>query len=100
MKKLILLSTFTIAAVSLFGQGLILSKEKYEKTTKWEPKKELGFSTAAFPQSISYRAYCPTIKSQGQISTCVGWAAAYSALSTQQNIQMKINPKIHSVTVK
>jgi hypothetical protein len=32
---------------------------------------------------------------QGNVSTCVGWAAAYGALSTQQNIQMGVTNYMH-----
>jgi hypothetical protein len=73
---------------SVFGQGIKFDKEKYENIPVYEPQKSQGFANATLPSKISYRDYCPPVLSQGQVSTCVGWATSYALLSTQQNILM------------
>jgi len=72
----------------IFSQGIKFDKEKYASLPVYEPEKSQGFSSGSLPTKISYRNYCPPILSQGDVSTCVGWASSYSLLSTQQNILM------------
>ena len=79
---------FTLALQSLFSQGIIFNAEKYDNLPVYEPQKSQGFANAVLPSKLSYRSYCPTVLSQGQVSTCVGWATSYALLSTQQNILM------------
>lgn len=78
-----------------FSQGLKLDPESYKQNQEWVAPKEKGFATNNLPSKISYRAYCPIPNSQGNVSTCVGWAAAYGALSTQQNISMGVTSYMH-----
>ncbi|MBK8562642.1 MAG: C1 family peptidase [Saprospiraceae bacterium] len=45
-------------------------------------------STASkLPQKIDLKPYCPAVKNQGQLSSCVGWAVGYGALTIQRAIQ-------------
>ena len=80
MKKSIVILFSLFSCVTVFSQGLILDKEKFKQAEQWVAPKKLGFSASDLPLSISYRNYCPTPKSQGKVSTCVGWAVAYGAL--------------------
>jgi hypothetical protein len=79
---------FTLVIQSLFSQGIIFNAEKYDNLPAYEPQKSQGFANAVLPSKLSYRSYCPAVLSQGQVSTCVGWATSYALLSTQQNILM------------
>lgn len=95
MKKTILLSYLLITVGISFAQGLKLDPAKYKSAEQYVAPKENGFSAASLPAKISYRQYCPAPNYQGEVSTCVGWAAAYGALSTQLNIQMGITNYTH-----
>lgn len=95
MNKIIIIFSIFFCANTISAQGLKLDKEKYENTPTWEAPKKHGFATAVKPTKISYRKYCPTPNSQGSSATCVGWAVAYEALSTQLNIEMNITNPIH-----
>jgi len=45
-------------------------------------------STASqFPQKIDLKPFCPEVKHQGDLSSCVGWALGYGALTIQRAIQ-------------
>jgi hypothetical protein len=79
---------FTLVIQSLFSQGIIFNAEKYDNLPAYEPQKSQGFANTVLPSRLSYRSYCPAVLSQGQVSTCVGWATSYALLSTQQNILM------------
>jgi hypothetical protein len=72
----------------LTAQGILFDKEKYDNLPAYEPQKSQGFANTVLPSKLSYRSYCPAVLSQGQVSTCVGWATSYALLSTQQNILM------------
>ena len=88
MKKLSIYLFSTLISATLFAQGIKFDKDKYEGFPAYEPQKSQGYAAGNLPIKISYRAYCPPVLSQGQVSTCVGWATSYGLLSTQQNILM------------
>ena len=88
MKKVSLFLICFIFLSQFFAQGIKFDEAKYNAAPSYEPQKQQGFSTASLPSRISFRAYCPPVQSQGQLSTCVGWATSYALLSTQQNILM------------
>lgn len=91
MKKITLfLSCFFYFSLLAHTQGLKLDSKAYGAASAWVAPKDKGFSSANLPSRISYRQYCPSPNQQGNVSTCVGWAAAYGALSIQQNIQMGV----------
>lgn len=96
MKKITLLFTcFFYFSLLAHTQGLKLDSKAYGAASEWVAPKDKGFSSTNLPSRISYRQYCPSPNQQGNVSTCVGWAAAYGALSTQQNIQMGITAYMH-----
>ena len=95
MKKIILVYGILITVTTSFAQGLKLDPAKYKSAEQYVAPKESGFSAASLPAKVSYREYCPIPNSQGDVSTCVGWATAYGALSSQLNIQMGITSYMH-----
>lgn len=96
MKKITLFFTFVFYSfLFVNAQGLKLDAKAYNSSVEWVAPKVKGFSSTNRPSRISYRKYCPSPNKQGNISTCVGWAAAYGALSTQQNIQMGVTNYMH-----
>jgi hypothetical protein len=94
-KYIFIFISFFILSLDINAQGLKLDAKAYSTATEWVAPKDKGFSSANLPSRISYRQYCPTPNQQGDVSTCVGWAAAYGALSTQQNIQMGVTNYMH-----
>jgi len=77
---LAVVATFSYQSVN--AQGLILDDDYKKAFSSYEPE-DLGFSED-LPSSTSLRKYAPTPRNQ-QGSTCVGWAGAYAAMSTQFN---------------
>jgi hypothetical protein len=93
MKKFVL-SLLTIVAFVGFqnvqAQGLIISDDYKTEFGAYEPDDQ-GFAED-LPSSVSLRKFAPTPRNQ-QGSTCVGWASAYCAMSTQFNYTYNItNP--------
>lgn len=90
MKK----SFFALFAALLFAavqhghaQGLIINDDYKSEFNAFEPE-DKGFSED-LPAKASLRKYAPTPRNQ-QGSTCVGWASAYCAMSTQFNYTYNI----------
>lgn len=71
-----------------FAQGIIFDTINYKDLPEYNPEEDQGYAGEYLPSKISYRAYCPPVQNQGQLSTCVGWATAYAQVTTQQNIMM------------
>lgn len=66
-----------------YAAGLLLEDETYEAQTRQAPE---DGSKADLPSSIDLTPYCPEVRHQGYIFSCVGWAAGYGALSIQRAI--------------
>lgn len=65
-----------------YNTGLILDEEGFEREVEMTP----GFSNDGrragdMPLKASLRPYCPIPKNQGEISSCIGWAMGYGALT-------------------
>lgn len=81
MKRLITLCFFVFTATFTFAQfptGLEeATDQEYASIPKTVPLVTRSFTS--LPSSYSLKAYCPTPKSQGTQSSCVGWASAHGA---------------------
>lgn len=81
MKQLLLISFLFFTSINAFSQfatGLEpASDEDYSSISTTVPLITRSFK--AMPTSYSLKAYCPTPKSQGSQSSCVGWASAHGA---------------------
>ena len=82
-----------MSLVAIFGfnranaQGFIIDDDYKSAFSAYEPE-DLGFAED-LPGKTSLRKYAPTPRNQ-QGSTCVGWAGAYAAMSTQFNYMYNI----------
>lgn len=88
MKKVIVgIVSVLMLATSVNAQNLKtsspleLSKMKNESSFE----ESLGFSSEELPSSYSFEEFCPAPRTQ-KGSSCVGWAVAYSAVSTTYNL--------------
>ena len=91
MNKILLLTFFLavagfapVAAQEAFPGGLLLDDEAvYDGLPRLS--RNPGLKTA-LPAFVSLEAYCPEVRHQGDIYSCVGWAVGYGALSIQRAI--------------
>lgn len=63
--------------------GLLFEDDRYDTLPRMAP--EDGAKTD-LPALVDLSPYCPEIRHQGYIFSCVGWAAGYGALSIQRAI--------------
>ncbi len=66
-----------------FSAGLILEDEVYNNQPRQSPE---DGAKSDLPAAVDLTPYCPEVRHQGYIFSCVGWAAGYGALSIQRAI--------------
>ncbi len=66
-----------------FASGLLPEDETYDAQPRQAA--ESG-SKADLPVSVDLTPYCPEVRHQGYIFSCVGWAVGYGALSIQRAV--------------
>ncbi len=64
-----------------FSAGLIFEDETYDAQPRQSAE---DGSKADLPAQIDLTPYCPEVRHQGYIFSCVGWAAGYGAMSIQR----------------
>lgn len=65
-----------------YNTGLVIDDEAFHREVEMTP----GFTNDGrragdLPLRFSLRAYCPIPRNQGEISSCIGWAMGYGALT-------------------
>lgn len=63
--------------------GLLFEDEAYDALPRQSPE---DGSKADLPSSIDLSSYCPEVRHQGYIFSCVGWATGYGAMTIQRAI--------------
>lgn len=68
-----------------FPTGLVMDDEDYESQTFTSSNIQFEGSKA-MERQVDLAPYCPEIRHQGEISSCVGWSAGYGALTIERAI--------------
>lgn len=71
------------AQPSDFTSGLILEDEVYDQLPR---QSEADGAKANLPSKVDLTPYCPEVRHQGYIYSCVGWATGYGAMTIQRAI--------------
>ena len=66
-----------------FGAGLLFEDDTYDALPRQSAE---DGSKADLPSSVDLTPYCPEVRHQGYIFSCVGWSAGYAAMSIQRAI--------------
>jgi hypothetical protein len=66
-----------------FATGLLFEDDTYDALPRQSAE---DGSKAELPAVVDLTPYCPEVRHQGYILSCVGWAAGYSAMSIQRAI--------------
>lgn len=92
--KVLLLLALLLCSASIYSQdfsaGLIFEDETYESLPRQSPE---DGSKADLPAQIDLTPYCPEVRHQGYIYSCVGWATGYGAMSIQRAVMNKCTDK-------
>lgn len=69
----------------LTAQGLILDDESYDQIPQLSSLN--GMKDGDRPVQVDLSAYCPSVRNQGDVYSCVGWAVGYGALTIKKAIK-------------
>lgn len=85
---LILLLCFSI---NLNGQGLVFNDPAYERLPVHTVEGDGAKGEASYLKNfkVDLKPYCPTVREQGKISSCVGWSVGYAAMTIEMAIVNK-----------
>lgn len=89
MKKYIRISSLLLLTISLSAQepatGLLFDDEVYDTLSRmpaYDGSKDLDL-----PVKVDLSSYCPEVRNQGDIFSCVGWAVGYGAMTIRRAIR-------------
>lgn len=69
----------------LWGQGLLFDDESYGQVPQLTIMD--GLKEADLPRAVDLSAYCPSVRNQGDVFSCVGWAVGYGALTIKKALK-------------
>lgn len=89
MKPVICLTILWMGILSLLAQepatGLLWEDEVYDSLPR--QSSFTGAKSANLPPTVDLSAFCPEVRNQGEVYSCVGWAVGYGAMSIQQAVR-------------
>lgn len=91
MKATVITYALILMSQFLSAQGLILEDESYADIPKLTSID--GMKASDRPTSIDLSTYCPEVRNQGDVYSCVGWAVGYGALTIKKAIRNKWSDK-------
>ncbi|NND32295.1 MAG: DUF4384 domain-containing protein, partial [Saprospiraceae bacterium] len=82
-----------IFAQSSYPLGLILDDEEYSELPYTSENIQISSGQKAIPIEVDLTPFCPEVRHQGEISSCVGWSAGYAAMTIERAIRQKWTDK-------
>jgi len=83
----ILLLSFTGFGQEYFPMGLEMDEAAYEQLSFTSENIQSSTGRKSMDSAIDLTPYCPEIRKQGKIASCVGWAVGYGALTIERAIK-------------
>ncbi len=88
--KLVLVLCLSIFAINFaaaqddeIATGMIFEDDDYDQIKRLNP---MDGSKSDLPPAVNLEKYCPTVRNQGEIFSCVGWSVGYGAMTIQRSI--------------
>ncbi len=69
-----------------YPMGLVLDDEEYLSIAHASENIQVDVGRKAVPRKLDLSLYCPEVRNQGDISSCVGWSAGYAAMTIERAI--------------
>ncbi len=76
-----------LSAQSARSLGLLLDDAEYQDIATESAQISISSGQKSIPAQIDLTPFCPTPQDQGELSSCVGWAAGYAAMTIEQALQ-------------
>ena len=74
-------------AQTSFPMGLVLDDEEYEQQAFSSKNIQIDYGQKFVSPSVDLTKYCPEIRHQGNVSSCVAWATGYGAMTIERAIK-------------
>ncbi|MEM6378400.1 MAG: C1 family peptidase [Bacteroidota bacterium] len=92
MKRLLtilILTTFSTVGFSQteYPTGLVMDDEEYNKLPFTSSNIQIETGQKSISSKVDLSPYCPEIRHQGDIASCVGWSAGYGAMTIERAIK-------------
>ena len=84
---LLVFITLEVSGQSAFPMGLILDDEDYLDLPHTSGNIEISSGQKSIPLQVNLSPFCPEVRHQGDISSCVGWATGYAAMTIERAIK-------------
>src|SRR5688500_14826231 len=88
--KFNVLLLLVLFADSVRSQGLLLNDDEYRKTPALAAEYTGAKTSSDLLQNtfkVDLKPYCPTVRAQGDVSSCVGWSVGYAAMTIENAIR-------------
>lgn len=92
-RRFIMALLFGVAvSLSVYGQGsyplgLILDDDEYLELPHVSSNIQVNSGQKSIPLAVDLSPYCPEVRHQGDISSCVGWATGYGAMTIERALR-------------
>ena len=92
MKQSIIISCFLLLSITILAQkpnlsGLVIDDAEYDNLSFTSEEIKLNSGKKALVSQVDLSPYCPEIRHQGEISSCVGWALGYATMTIERAIK-------------
>jgi hypothetical protein len=78
---------WNVSGQSAYQMGLILDDDDYLNLPHSSENLTVSSGQKSLPLQVDLTPYCPEVRHQGDISSCVGWAAGYGAMTIERAIR-------------
>ncbi len=75
--------------------GLVLDDDEYDRLPYTSKNIQINTGQKSISRKVDLSAYAPAIRHQGDIASCVGWAAGYGAMTIERAIKNKWRGKTY-----
>ncbi len=92
MKFFALLCSLLFLFPAVYGQapyatGLILDDEEYDDLSHTSKNIQISTGQKSISRKVDLSSFCPEVRHQGDIASCVGWSAGYAAMTIERAIK-------------
>lgn len=78
---------FLLPGQKTYPTGLIMDDEEYEQLSFSSKNIQIDYGQRSISRSIDLAPYCPEVRHQGDLPSCVGWSAGYAAMTIERALR-------------
>ncbi|MEL7119570.1 MAG: C1 family peptidase [Bacteroidota bacterium] len=71
----------------IYSTGLVLDDEEYDQLAYTSKNIQINTGQKSINSKVDLSPYCPEIRHQGDVASCVGWSTGYAAMTIERAIK-------------